>query len=112
MQEPGFDSWVGEIHWRTDRLPTPVFLGFPGGSTGKESACSVGDLDSIPGLGRSPRKGNGCPLQYSGPENSVDCIVHVVAKSQIQLSKFHLHFKGYHVPPTHPQNLISLRVCF
>ena len=37
-----------------DRLPTPVFLGFPGGSAGKESACNVGDLGSIPGLGRSP----------------------------------------------------------
>ena len=39
---------------RGDRLPTPVFLGFPGGSTGKESACNVGDLGLIPGLGRSP----------------------------------------------------------
>ena len=37
-----------------DRLPTPVFLGFPGGSAGKESACNVGDLGSVPGLGRSP----------------------------------------------------------
>jgi len=40
--------------WRRDRLPTPVFLGFPGGSDGKESTCNVGDLGSIPGLGRSP----------------------------------------------------------
>ena len=68
-----------------------MFLGFPGGSAGKESACSVGDLGSIPGLGRSPRKGNGCPLQYSGLENSIDCIVLVVTKSQIQLSNFHFH---------------------
>ena len=38
------DSWVRKICWRRDRLPTPVFLGFPGGSDGKESACNVGDL--------------------------------------------------------------------
>ena len=48
-----FDSWVGKISWRRDRLPTPVFLGFPCGSAGKKSACNVGDLGSIPGLGRS-----------------------------------------------------------
>ena len=55
-----------------DRLPTPVFLGFPGGSDNKESACNVGDLLSIPGLGRSPREGNSYPLQYSDLENSMD----------------------------------------
>ena len=54
MQETQFDSWVGKIHWRKDKLPTPVFLSFPGGSVGKESACNAGDLGSIPGLGRSP----------------------------------------------------------
>ena len=48
--------------------------GFPGSSDGKESTCSVGDLGSIPGLGRSPGEGNGYPLQYSGLEGSVDCI--------------------------------------
>ena len=69
------DSWVGKIHWRRDRLPTPVFLGFPCGSAGKESACSVGDLSSIPGLGRSPGEGKDNPLQYSGLENSMDYIV-------------------------------------
>ena len=47
------------------RLPTPVFLDFPGGSDGKESTCIVGDLDLIPGLGRSPGGGHGNPLQYS-----------------------------------------------
>ena len=46
-----------------------VFLGFPGGSTGKESACNVGDLSSIPGLGRSPGEQKGYPLQDSGLEN-------------------------------------------
>ena len=49
-------------------------MGFPCGSAGKESACNVGDLGLIPGLGRSPGEGNGYPLQYSGPENSMDCI--------------------------------------
>ena len=53
-------------HWRRDRLPTPVFSGFPGGSAGKESACNVGDLGLIPGLGKSPGEGNGGPVQYSG----------------------------------------------
>ena len=53
-----------------------MFLGFPGGSAGKESACKVGDLGWIPGLGRSPGEGKGHPLQYSGLENSTDCIVH------------------------------------
>ena len=54
--------------------------GFPGGSAGKEGACNLGDLGSIHALGRSPREGNGHPLQYSGLENSVDCIVHGVTK--------------------------------
>ena len=64
-------------------LPTPVFLGFPYGSAGKESACNAGDLGLIPGLGRSPGEGKGYPPQYSGLENSMDCIVHGVAKSRI-----------------------------
>ena len=56
IQEIQFSSWVRKIHWRRDRLPTPVFLGFPCGSDDKESACKAGDLGSIPGLGRSPGK--------------------------------------------------------
>ena len=56
---------------------------FPDSSVGKESACNAGDLGSIPGLGKSPREEKGNPLQYSGLENSMDCIVHGVAKSQI-----------------------------
>ena len=73
QRRPWFDFWFGKICWRRDRLPTPVFLGLPCGSAGKESACSVGDLGSIPGLGRSPVEGKDNPLQYSGLENSMDC---------------------------------------
>ena len=91
MQETGFNSWVGKIHWRRDRLCTPVFSGFPCGSAGEESACNAGDLGSIPGLGRSPGERKGYPLQYSGLENSMDCMVHEVAKSHTRLSDFHLH---------------------
>ena len=69
-------------------LPAPVFLGFPCGSAGRESACNAGDLGSIPGLGRSPGEGKVYPLQYSGLENFMDCIVHGVAKSQTRVSDF------------------------
>ena len=61
-----FNSWVGKICWRRDRLPTLVFLGFSCGSAGKKSTCNVGDLGLIPGLGRCPREGKGYPLQYYG----------------------------------------------
>ena len=56
-------------------------MGFPCGSAGKEFACNAGDLGSIPGLGRSPGEEKGYPLQDSGLENSMDRIVHGVAKS-------------------------------
>ena len=52
----------------------------------------MGDLCSITGLGRSPAEGKGYPLQYSGLENSMDCIVHWVAKSRARLGEFHFHF--------------------
>ena len=90
VRRPRFSSWEGKTCWRTDRLPTPVFwpgefhgqswtqlsdfhfhtfhislLGFPGGSNGKESTCSAGDLVLIPGFERSPRGGHGNPFQYS-----------------------------------------------
>ena len=64
---------------------TPLVRGVDngaGGSAGKESTCNVGDLSLIPGLGRSRGEGNGYPLQYSGLENSVDCIVHGFTKSR------------------------------
>ena len=81
-RRPWFDSWVGKIPCRRDWLPTPVFLCFPGGSADKESACNVGDLGLISGLGRSPGEGKGYPLQYSGLETSMGCIIHGVAKSR------------------------------
>ena len=68
-----------------------VYWGFPGGSAGKESACSAGDLGSFPGLGRSPGEGNGNQFQYSCLENSMDqgawwAAVHGVVKSWTGLS--------------------------
>ena len=66
-------------------------MGLPSGSDGQESACNAGDLDLIPGLGRSPGEGNDYALQYSCLENSMDrgawrATVHGVARSQTQLS--------------------------
>ena len=74
-----------------------LFMGFPCGSAGKESACNAGDPGSIPGLGRSPGEENGYPLQYYGLGNSMDYMytVHGVAKSWTRLSKFHFHFTVY-----------------
>ena len=69
--------------------------GFPDGSAGKESACNTGDLGSIPELGRSPGEEKGYPLQYSGLENSMDCVVHGVTKSQTRLSGFHFLYILY-----------------
>ena len=70
-QRVGHD-WVTSFHFTS---PIPGFLGFPCGSAGKESACNVGDLGSIPELGRGPGEGKGYLLHYSGLENSKDCIV-------------------------------------
>ena len=64
-------------------------MGFPRGSADKESTHNAGDLGLIPGLGRSPGEGNGYLLQYSGLENSMDSIVHGLAKSRTQLNDFH-----------------------
>ena len=70
---------------------------FPAGSAGKESAHNAGDLDSIPGLGRSPGEENSYPLQYSGLENSMDCIVHGIAEldrtEQLSLSQLSIPFQ-------------------
>ena len=66
--------------------------GFPDSSVGKESACNAGDPGLISGLGRSAGEGKNYPLQYSGLENSIDYIVHGVAKSGTWLSDFNFHF--------------------
>jgi len=80
------------------------------GSVGKESTCNARDLGSIPGLGRSPGEGKGYPLQYSGLENSMDCIVHGVAESdtteQLSLSLyFHLNQDLVKAQTSHGVNL-------
>ena len=64
--------WSLAIVSAKDHPTSTSFKGFPGGSDGKEFACSVGDLSSVSGLGRSPGEGNDNPLQYSGLENSMD----------------------------------------
>ena len=74
------------ILWRSAFFKVQLF---PCGSAGKESTCTVGDLDLIPGLGRYPAEGKDYPLQYFALENSRDCIVHGVAKSWISLRDFH-----------------------
>ena len=88
LQMPLFHSFYG---WVVFHCVYEYIWGFYGGSDGKESTCSAGDLDSIPGSGRSPGEGNGYPLQYSFLENSTDrkawwAIVHGVTKNQTQLS--------------------------
>ena len=63
-------------------------IGFPDSSIGKESSHNAEDLGSIPVLGRSPEEGKGYPFQYSGLENSMNCIVHQIAKSRTQMNDF------------------------
>ena len=80
-----------KIPWRKDRLRTPVFLGFPGGSDGKESTCNVGHLGLIPGLGRSPGGGHGDPSSVLAWRVPMDkgawwATSHGVARSQTCLS--------------------------
>ena len=80
--------WTTKLRCWIDRWYNVNFrrkVSFPDGSAGKGSTCNAGDLGLIPGLGWSPGEGNGYPLQYSGLENSMDCIVHGVAKGQTWL---------------------------
>ena len=91
-RRPRFDSCIGKIPWRRDRLPTPVFLAFPADSDGKESACNVGDLGWTAGLGRSP--GGRHATHFSilvwripTDREAWQAKVHGVAKSRTWLSK-------------------------
>ena len=84
MQEIRFDSWVGKIPWRWDRLPTPVFLGFQCGSADKEFSYHAGDPGLIPGWGRSPGEGNGYPLQYSCLGHPMDRVACKDSKGMIK----------------------------
>ena len=98
-----FDKCVSPHHHYANQKKKKKCLTFPpptGSSAGKESACSAGDPGSIPGLGRCPGEGNGYPLQYSGLENSMDCIVHGAAKSWTRLNDFHFTLH-------HPQKVPS-----
>ena len=66
MQETPVQSWVRKIPWRRDKLSTPVFLGFPDGSAGKESTSNAGDMAGFnPWVGKIPGEGKGYPFQYS-----------------------------------------------
>ena len=92
-----FVSCIAGRFFTTVPPGTPLFIykyvknvDFPRSSVSKASACNAGDLGSIPGLGRSSGEGKGDPLQYSGLESSIDCIVHGVTKSQTWLSNFWL----------------------
>ena len=92
-------------------------VGFPGGSENKESACIVGDLGLIPGLGRCPGEGNGNPLQNSCLENPVDqgawwVIVHRVTKSRIQLKKYCIYFSNCFHMHLLMCFLYQLMICF
>ena len=88
---PGYLGLGCFLFQRSQFLSSGPLHATRGGSAGKESACNAGDLGSIPGLGRSPGEANGNPLQYSGLENSTDCIVHGVTRSQTRLSDFHFY---------------------
>ena len=93
-RRPQLNSWVRKFPWRRDRLPTPLFLGFPAGSDGRESVSNVRDLGLIPALGRSPGRGHGNPLQCSCLENPLDrgawwATVHGVSKIQTQTGVRH-----------------------
>ena len=93
-----FTIWGDSFKRIKDHIYLPLipdYLGFPDSSVGKESACSAGDPGSIPGLERSFGEGKGYLLQYCGLENSMDCIVHGIAKSRTRLSNLGFHFPDY-----------------
>ena len=98
-----YDSRVRKIPWRRERLRTPVFLGFPCDSASKDSACNVGNLGLIPDWERPPGKGKDYPLQHPGLENSMDCTVHVVAKSDTTERLLLTHTSAHRAHTSHPK---------
>ena len=92
-----FSIYLCHFFFLSSVIYSLLYIGLLCGSAGKESTCNVGDLGSIPGLGRSPGGRNGSPLQYSCLENPMDggalwATVHGVMKRQTQLSDFTFHF--------------------
>ena len=85
-----FTSWVGKTCWRRENLSTPVFLGFPCGSVGKESAYNVGRPEFSPRVGKVPWRRDWLPTPAFCLENSMDYIVRAVAKNQTRLHDFHV----------------------
>ena len=79
-------------YYEMGSLRLAYVMNFSCGSAGKESTCNAGDLGLIPKLGRSPGEGKGYPLQYSGLENSMDCIAQGVTQSQTGLNDFQFHY--------------------
>ena len=95
------DSWVGKIRWRRDRLPTPVFLGFPYGSAGEESTCNAGDLVSIPGLGRFPWRRGRLPTPVFWPGEFHGLTEAEDIKKRWQEHTEELYKKGFNDPDNH-----------
>ena len=96
---PGLERAPGEglgypLQYSWTLLVAQLVKNPPAKKKKKESTCNAGDLGSVPGLGKCPEEGKGYPHQYSGLENSMDWIVHGVAKSPIQLNDFHFHLNS------------------
>ena len=109
---PWYNSSVGKIPWRRDRLPTPVFLGFPCGSAGKESACNVGDLGWIPGLGRSPAEDKDYPLRYPGLENSMALLYSPWGHKELGMTEqLSFNLSCWYSPPNNGGHGDILRFC-
>ena len=89
----GNTPYLLKIMWQIIKMN---HMNYPGCSAGKESACNVGDLGSIPGLGRSLGEGKGYPLQYSGLENPINCRVHGVTEwDTTGWLSFHMNYMGF-----------------
>ena len=108
-RRPQFDSCVRKFPWRRDRLSTPVFLGFPGCSAGKEFACNAGALGFIPGSGRCPEEGMATHSSILAHRDRAAwwATVYGVAKSQTLLSNYAQHNNLIY---THINTLINMYI--